>query len=181
MNKAQIYSFIVFDRELFLALFDIWPSSRKRITKKRFLFELLTFGKYHLNFTTGKTRQDSYSIIILYLREERPYWVDMSGTSHFWSRSRWEKRFRPSPDPGEKKFWSRPLQKQILVPVPVKNILVTVPVQKKTFWSRSRPGPGQKKKFGPGTTLPISSIEYSLWCCPEIWKKKFCDKIQQFI
>ncbi len=35
--------------------------------------------------------------------------IDMSGTSHFWSRSRWEKKFRPGP--GEKK---------ILVPVPVK-------------------------------------------------------------
>jgi hypothetical protein len=77
--------------------------------------------------------------------------LDMSGTSHFWSRS---------------------VQKQILVPVPVKNILVMVPVQKKHLGpgpvqkkfgagpgqKNVGPGPVQKKKFGPGTgtTLPIS-------------------------
>ncbi len=43
------------------------------------------------------------------------------------------------PVPAERSFRSRfrSLQKKILVSVPVKNILVTVPVQKKTFWSRS--------------------------------------------
>jgi hypothetical protein len=65
--------------------------------------------------------------------------LDMSGNSHFWSRSwfRQEKSFGPGP--GEKSFRSRSwyLQKQILVPVPVKNIMVTVLIQKNPFWSWS--------------------------------------------
>jgi hypothetical protein len=78
----------------------------------------------------------------------------MSGTSHFWSRS---------------------LQKQILVPVPVKNILVTVSVQKNILVpvpseTNFGPGPGQKKKFGPagaGTTLPISIPDANIqWVNP---------------
>jgi hypothetical protein len=43
----------------------------------------------------------------------------------------------------KKTFWFRSCSEKILVLVLVK----------KTFG----PGPGQKKKFGPGTTLPISS------------------------
>jgi hypothetical protein len=82
--------------------------------------------------------------------------VDMSRTSYFWFRS---------------------LQKQILVPVPVKlfwsrsrskkNILVLVLFRKnfgaapsqKQFRSRSRSRP--KQKFGPGlgTALPISKLK----------------------
>jgi hypothetical protein len=60
------------------------------------------------------------------------------------------------PTPVRKKISSRSrsLQKQILVPVPVKNILVTVPVQKKHFG----PGPG-----GIGTTLPISTGNKKGW------------------
>jgi hypothetical protein len=72
----------------------------------------------------------------------------MSGTSHFGPGPREKKKFRPGP--GEKKILvpvlagksfrsrSRSLQKQILVPVPVKNILVTVPVKKNILV----PGPG---------------------------------------
>ncbi len=51
--------------------------------------------------------------------------LDMNKTSHFWSRIRWGKILGLGP-----------IQKQILVPVLVKNILVTVPVQRKYF------GPG---------------------------------------
>jgi hypothetical protein len=85
------------------------------------------------------------------------------------SRSRRKKNLDPVsvPVPAGKSFrsWSRSLQKQILVPVPVKNILVTVPVQKKRFG----PGPGQKRKFGPGTgtTLPISSRDFDCNGNPE--------------
>jgi hypothetical protein len=69
--------------------------------------------------------------------------LDMSGTSHFSSRSRWKKILVPVPVPAGKSFRSRSwsLQKQILVPVLVKNILVTVSVQKIHFV----PGPVQKK------------------------------------
>jgi hypothetical protein len=112
--------------------------------------------------------------------------LDMSRTSHFWSwsRSRWEKKFHPGLGPGEKKILvpvpagksfrsqSRSLQKQILVPVPVKNILVTVPVQKnilvpvlfrKNFGAGPVPVPVKKRNLvpvpvpippGPGTLCP---------------------------
>ncbi len=88
-------------------------------------------------------------------------YVDLSETSHFWSRSRsrWEKRFRSGP--GEKKILvpvptgkifrsrspqkqifrsrSRSPQKQILVPVTVKKIiLVPIPVKKRNLVT----GPG---------------------------------------
>ncbi len=76
------------------------------------------------------------------------YCIDMSGTSHFWSRSRREIVLGLGPGP---------VQKQILVPVPVKNILVTVPVQKNILvlvlfrkYFGASPGPA-------GTTLPISN------------------------
>jgi hypothetical protein len=57
------------------------------------------------------------------------------------SRSRREKILVPVPAGKRFRSRSRSLQKQILVPVPVKNILVTVPVQKKRFG----PGPVRKK------------------------------------
>ncbi len=88
------------------------------------------------------------------------------------------KKFRLGPGPGEKK---------ILVPVlvlsetnfdagPSQKYFGHGPGPKKTSWSRScsekilvlvlvkknfGPGPGQKKKFGPGTgtTLPISNTD----------------------
>ncbi len=60
-----------------------------------------------------------------------------------WSRSRSRCRRKKIlvPVPAGKSFRSWSLQKQILVPVSVKNIFVTVPVQKKHFG----PGPVQKK------------------------------------
>ncbi len=76
----------------------------------------------------------------------------MSGASHFWSRSRWEKKFRPGPGPGEKK---------ILVPVQ----------EKKKFWSRPRSRREKVLGLGPGlggtrtgTTLPISMMNRSFLC-----------------
>ncbi len=69
--------------------------------------------------------------------------VDVSGTSHFWSRSRRERVLGLDPGPGGKEF------------------SVPVPVPSETNFGA---GPSQKKKFGLGpagigTTLPISSNE----------------------
>ncbi len=90
----------------------------------------------------------------------------MSGTSHFWSRSRQEKNFGPGPSPGGKKFqvWV-PAQKKTFWARSCSEKLLVLVLVKKNFWSRSRsnkhfgPGPGQKKKFGPGpgTTQRISN------------------------
>ncbi len=64
--------------------------------------------------------------------------VDMSGTSHFWSR--WEKNFShgPGPGPSEKKIWSRSRREKVLG-------LGPGPSQK--YFGH---GPGPKKHFGPG-------------------------------
>jgi hypothetical protein len=75
--------------------------------------------------------------------------LDMSGTSHFWSRSRWEKNFVPVP--ARKSSGPGPGEKNILVPVPV------------------------KKNFGPGTgaTLPISTYDiFTLTLHISIWKHR---------
>jgi len=100
----------------------------------------------------------------------------MSGTIHFWSRtrSRWEKRFRSGPGPVEKNILvpvparksfrsrsrSRSLHKQILVPVPVKkNILVPVLVKKRNLV----PFPGP---FCSSLTSTLHSVRVSqnLFC-----------------
>jgi hypothetical protein len=97
------------------------------------------------------------------------YYLDMSGTSHFWFRSQREKVLGLGPGPFRNKFWCRSQSK----------IFWSRSRSKKTFWSWScsekilvlvlvknnfGPGLGQKKKFGPGTgtTLPISSITQSV-------------------
>ncbi len=78
-------------------------------------------------------------VIILVTDYVSEFTLDISGTSHFWSRSRWEKKFRPGPF--RNKFWCRSQSKKILVPVPVKN----------KFWSRSR-------DHFVGQSLPISNL-----------------------
>jgi hypothetical protein len=66
----------------------------------------------------------------------RRWWLDMSGTSHFWSRSRWEKNFVPVPVPAKKKFWSRQEKVLGLGLGPFRHKL-WCRSQSKIFWSRS--------------------------------------------
>jgi hypothetical protein len=92
------------------------------------------------------------------------YRVDMSGISHFWSRSR-----------RKKKFWSRSRREKVLGlgPGPFRNKF-WCRSQSKIFWWRSRSKKNilvpvlfrknfgadpSEKKFGPGNTSPISSTE----------------------
>ncbi len=65
----------------------------------------------------------------------------MSGTSHFWSRSRQKKNLVPIPVPARKKFWSRSRSRREKVlslgPGPFRNKF-WCRSQSKIFWSRSR-------------------------------------------